>query len=313
MPAHPVDLEQALARLAAGGVVAIPTETVYGLAADAADEAALRAIFATKGRPMSNPLIVHLPDTAAVDDWAAALDDPTRALLAAFWPGPLTVVLPAREQVSRRVTAGGDSVALRVPAHPLARELLRRFGRALCAPSANRSGYVSPTTAAHVLADYPDHDVAVLDGGTCPAGIESTIVRPLDGVLQVLRPGAVPLAALRSAWPGPVEVVARSEVAVPGSAPRHYAPATPVAEAGREALQAAGPTSGVIARGAEPATAGAVVRLLPDEPEAFASALYATLRELDGLGLERILVESLPDGEDWTALRNRLARAAHPG
>ena len=181
-----VDLDEAAALLAAGAVVAIPTETVYGLAADATNEAALRQVFALKGRPLGNPLIVHLPDAIAAQDWANGTGDPAvTALLARFWPGPLTVVLPARPTVLPLVTAGSGQVALRVPAHPLARALLARFGGALCAPSANRSGYVSPTCAAHVLADYPDHDLAVLDGGDCPGGIESTIVRPLGAAREM--------------------------------------------------------------------------------------------------------------------------------
>lgn len=307
-----VDLEGALARLRAGEAVAIPTETVYGLAADARDEAALRRIFTLKGRPLTNPLIVHLPDVSAVTDWAAEVPDAVRALLDACWPGPLTVVLPARPSVSRLVTAGGDHVALRVPAHPLARELLRRFGSALCAPSANRSGYVSPTCAAHVLADYAGVDLAVLDGGDCPAGIESTIVRPVGDTLEILRPGSIAPETLRACWPGPVVAVQRTEVAVPGSAPRHYAPRTPVAEVSRDALREAGAGCAVVAHGELPVTAGATVRLLPADPESYAARLYAVLRDLDAGGFRRILVERLPDDERWQALANRLQRASFP-
>lgn len=312
MCAARIDIDEALVRLRAGDIVAIPTETVYGLAADARNESALRRIFACKGRPLTNPLIVHLPDTAAVDDWATGVTPAVRTLFTAFWPGPLTLVLPAKPGVLPLVTAGGDCVALRVPAHPLARELLQRFGGALCAPSANRSGYVSPTSAEHVLADYAGTDLAVLDGGACAGGIESTIVRPLGDTLEILRPGMVSPAALRAVWRGPVVQIQRPEVAVPGSAPRHYAPRTPVLEVDRAAMRDAGADTAIIARGAAPVSAGAALRVLPDEPDAYSAQLYAVLRELDGDGFRRILVESLPPDEAWQALANRLARAAFP-
>lgn len=307
-----VQLDEAVARLRAGQLVAMPTETVYGLAADARNDAALRRIFALKGRPLTNPLIVHLAAAADASRWAAQVPPAARALMAAFWPGPLTLVLPARPEVSRLVTAGGDSVALRVPAHPLARELLQRFGDALCAPSANRSGYVSPTSAAHVLADYAQDDLAVLDGGECARGIESTIVRPAGDTLEILRPGAVSPAQLRAVWPGPVVYIEKPEVAVPGSAPRHYAPRTPTLVVPREDLQAAGADSAVIALGSAPGGGAARTVVLPREPDAYAARLYDTLRELDAAGHARILVERVPDDEHWQALANRLGRAACP-
>lgn len=312
MCARRVEIDEAVVRLRAGEAVAIPTETVYGLAADARNASALGRIYALKGRPLSNPLIVHLPDAGDAADWAAPPTPAVRALCAAFWPGPLTVVLPARPEVLPLVTAGSDCVALRVPAHPLARELLRRFGGALCAPSANRSGYVSPTSAEHVLADYGSTDLAVLDGGVCDGGIESTIVRPAGDTLEILRPGIIPPAALRATWPGPVVTVGQPEVAVPGSALRHYAPRTPVRLAGRGEMRGAGPGTAVIACGSAPPTAGATVHVLPGDPDAYAASLYAVLRELDRGGFSRILVERLPAGEDWQALANRLERATHP-
>lgn len=314
MCAFRVDLDHAVARLRAGDVVAMPTETVYGLAGDARNDHALQKIFALKGRPLTNPLIVHLRDAAEVPFWAAGeLSPAVSALLDAFWPGPLTVVLPARDEVSRRVTAGGNSVALRVPAHPLAHELLVRFGGALCAPSANRSGYVSPVSAEHVLADYDGDELAVLDGGLCPRGIESTIVRPRGKVLEILRPGAVSLAVLQRAWPGPVEYIAKPEVAVPGSAPRHYAPRTPTRLVLRDALVDVGSDTAVIALAPAPesAHAGCLV-ILPHDPEEYAVSLYATLRQLDAGGYARILVERVPDDDHWLALSNRLGRAACP-
>lgn len=312
--ARRIDLDTAAALLAGGAVVAIPTETVYGLAADAGNEAALRQVFALKGRPLGNPLIVHLPGAGAASRWAEGTDDPRLApLLAAFWPGPLTVVLPARPGVLPLVTAGSGQVALRVPAHAMARALLARLGGALCAPSANRSGYVSPTRASHVLADYADHDLAVLDGGDCPGGIESTIVRPLGDTLQVLRPGALDLARLRAHWPGPVLATAPGALPVPGSSPRHYAPRTPVLLVERERLAEAGAQDAVLAIAPAPAglQAGAL-RELPDDPTGYGQALYATLRELDQAGHRRLLVQRPPAGDAWLAIANRLERAAHP-
>jgi len=313
MCAFRVDIDDAVARLRAGDCVAMPTETVYGLAGDARNETALQHIFALKGRPLSNPLIVHLHEVSDVPQWATGVTPAVRCLLDAFWPGPLTVVLPASASVSRLVTAGGDSVALRVPAHPLARELLARFGGGLCAPSANRSGYVSPVSAEHVLADYEQTPLAVLDGGVCPRGIESTIVRPRGEVLEVLRPGAIAVPELQRVWAGTVAYIARPEIAVPGSAPRHYAPRTPTQLVGRDALSSAGSDAAVVAIEPLPADckAGKIV-LLPAQPDAYAERLYTTLRTLDSEGFARILVERVPDNEHWLALTNRLGRAACP-
>ncbi|MBX3727090.1 MAG: threonylcarbamoyl-AMP synthase [Xanthomonadales bacterium] len=312
--ARSVDLDAAERLLRAGEVVAIPTETVYGLAADARNAGALARVFALKRRPLGNPLIVHLPDATVAPDWAHGTGDPAvAALLARFWPGPLTVVLPARPTVLPLVTAGSGQVALRVPAHPLARTLLARLDGALCAPSANRSGYVSPTSAAHVLADYPDHDLAVLDGGDCPGGIESTIVRPVGDTLQILRPGAIDLATLRNHWPGSVQATDPGALPVPGSSPRHYAPRTPVLLIERDRLVEAGPSDAVLA--ISPAPTGlhaAELRTLPDDPAGYARALYATLRALDRGGHGRLLVQRPPDADAWLAIANRLARAAHP-
>lgn len=311
MCAMRIGLDDAVRRLRAGDVVAVPTETVYGLAADARNDDALRRIYATKGRPAGNPLIVHIAGREQLPEWAATIPAAAEALLDACWPGPLTIVLPARAEVSRVVTAGADSVAVRCPAHPLFRELLLRFGGAVCAPSANRSGYVSPTSAAHVLDDYRDLPVAVLDGGECALGIESTIVRPNGTVLEVLRPGAVPVERLRVLWPGEVRVPAVAEVVVPGSAPRHYSPATRLHVVPRDALAGAGHDDVVVCfEGEPPASSARVVRLPPD-PAEYARRLYALLRELDAGGYSQIFLEELPAGEHWHAILDRLRRAAH--
>lgn len=314
MCAFRVDLDDAVTRLRSGGIVAIPTETVYGLAGDAGNESALRKIFALKGRPLSNPLIVHVHDANAARDWVRGeIPLNVLALMSAFWPGPLTLVLPARESVSRLVTAGGDSVALRVPAHPLASELLARLGGGLCAPSANRSGYVSPVSAEHVLADYASEELAVLDGGACPRGIESTIVRPRGDLLEILRPGALSVADLQRVWPGKIAYIAKPEIAVPGSAPRHYAPRTPTRLVTRDALVNASEGCAVIALDPVP-LAGNASRIvcLPRQPQDYAASLYSTLRELDAGAFSEILIERVPGDEDWLALANRLGRAACP-
>ena len=190
---------QAAERLRAGEVVAFPTETVYGLGADARNEAAVKRVFEIKRRPADHPLIVHLAEAAQADAWAVEVPDTARRLMARFWPGPLTLVLPAREDVPRLVTGGQDSVALRVPSHPLALALLNAFGGGLAAPSANRFGALSPTEAWHVRASLGDQVDLVLDGGPCRYGLESTIVSLLEERPRVLRPGALPLAALREA------------------------------------------------------------------------------------------------------------------
>ncbi len=246
-PADANAIASAVDILRAGGVVAIPTETVYGLGADARNEMAVRRVFAIKGRPADHPLIVHLADAAAADAWAAHIPAAARQLMARFWPGPLTLVLPARGDVPRVVTGGQDSVALRVPNHPTALAVLRAFGGGLAAPSANPFGGVSPTEAEHVRASLGDRVDLVLDGGPCRYGLESTIVSFLEERPRVLRPGALALSALREvlgaegvdigpqidtssdatslsqAAPG-----AASAPRVPGALPAHYAPATPL-------------------------------------------------------------------------------------
>ncbi len=315
---------QAAERLRAGEVVAFPTETVYGLGADARNEAAVKRVFEIKRRPADHPLIVHLAEAAQADAWAVEVPDTARRLMARFWPGPLTLVLPAREDVPRLVTGGQDSVALRVPSHPLALALLNAFGGGLAAPSANRFGALSPTEAWHVRASLGDQVDLVLDGGPCRYGLESTIVSLLEERPRVLRPGALPLAALREAL-GEVGIESgrpdSSPPRVPGALPGHYAPTTPleihVLEKlipRAEALLAEGLRVAVLRgnrslRGKQPLPALPQF-LLPSRPESFGRGLYARLRELDRFAFDRLLVEAPPDGEAWWAVNDRLARAA---
>ncbi|MGL4550066.1 MAG: L-threonylcarbamoyladenylate synthase [Gemmataceae bacterium] len=306
----PADLATAAALLRAGRLVAFPTETVYGLGADALDEAAVRRIFEAKGRPSHNPLIVHVagPDQAAqVAHWSDAA-----ALLARrFWPGPLTLVLPRRGPVPDAVTGGGPTVAVRQPDHPLALALLAAAGVPLAAPSANRSGRLSPTTADHVLADLDGRIDAVLDGGPTSAGIESTVLDLSGPTPRLLRPGPILPAALE-ALVGPVGRGVPPAVGAlpsPGMLERHYAPRTPLTLAADDGAALLGEGGGLLTHlGTAPP--GVTVERLPADAAGYAAGLYAALHRLDRLGLTRIVVAAPPDGEAWLAVRDRLRRAA---
>lgn len=318
----------AAARLRAGGVVAFPTETVYGLGADARNADAVRRVFTIKGRPADHPLIVHLAEASQAAAWASAIPETARHLMARFWPGPLTLVLPAREDVPRGVTGGQDSVALRVPNHPTALALLRAFGDAhgdgLAAPSANRFGTVSPTEAWHVRASLGVQVDQLLDGGPCRLGLESTIVSLLGDRPRVLRPGALPLAALRQALAeigSEFGIPSAATPRVPGALAAHYAPATPMEihaigllSARAESLMEQGLRVAVLRRNRSmrgmPALPPMPQFLLPTRPETYARSLYTRLRELDRFGFDRVLVEAPPTDEAWWAINDRLARAA---
>jgi L-threonylcarbamoyladenylate synthase len=327
-------------RLRCGGVVAFPTETVYGLGADARNESAVQQVFAIKGRPADHPLIVHLADTSQADAWAREIPECARRLMAHFWPGPLTLVLPAHDDVPRGVTGGQDSVALRVPAHPIALALLREFSgvhwNGLAAPSANRFGALSPTEAWHVRATFGIQVDQVLDGGPCRFGLESTIVSLLEQRPRVLRPGMLPLAALREVLgEDGFEFGGRPDCAsaaaslspspptprVPGSLASHYAPATPLEihtlttlPARANELLAGELRVAVLRRNRSlrgmPPMPPVPQFLLPARPEPYARGLYARLRELDRFGFDRLLVEAPPTDEAWWAVNDRLARAA---
>jgi L-threonylcarbamoyladenylate synthase len=316
------DMLLAAAVLRAGGVVAFPTETVYGLGADATRPDALERVYALKGRPRNHPLIVHVADAAAARAWAREWPEAAQRLAQRFWPGPLTLVLPRSPLAHDAVTGGQDTVALRVPAHPVARALLQAFGGAIAAPSANRYGHVSPTRAAHVREEFGDAVPIVLDGGDCEVGLESTIVACLDGRLVLLRPGAITRGDLRAAAGGEVALAAPGAPALPrtpGSTPAHYAPRTPLAlvdgtrlAAEARARAAAGQRVGVLALAGAPAGMPPAIRWLAGGSDAarYGHDLYARLRDLDRLGLGHLLVERVPAGEAWDAVRDRLARAA---
>lgn len=316
----PARIEEAARLLNAGELVAFPTETVYGLGADATNPAAVARIFAAKGRPRSHPVIVHVSNFDAAREWAGSVPDAAVKLADAFWPGPLTLVLPRSGRASDAVTGGQSSVALRAPAHPVARALLAAFGRGIAAPSANRYGRISPTRAADVREELGDRVALVLDGGDCDVGLESTIVACLDGRVTLLRPGSVSrsqLADVVGSVADPDETAPRA----PGRQRSHYAPGTPLSVLDATDLQRVvqdaldtGERIAVLARHDSPGTSdGLVWRRMPAAPAAYARALYAALRELDAAGAGRILVQAVPAEEAWAAVADRLTRAAARG
>jgi L-threonylcarbamoyladenylate synthase len=307
------DLRRAADFLRDGQLVAVPTETVYGLAADAADPEAVRRIFAAKGRPADHPLIVHLPRADALDEWARDIPEAARQLAGAFWPGPLTLILPRADRVDDVVTGGQDTVGLRVPGHPVTLSLLEIFGGGLAAPSANRFGRISPTTADHVVDEFAEKDTvaAVIDGGACPVGVESTIVDCTGTQPRILRPGMISAEQIGAVL-GTIPLVAANTEGprASGRLASHYAPETPVNIVAAEVLERADASTAVLALSTTPAITGCKAwRALPCDPVAYARGLYAALRELDAAGATRILVEAPPEGPEWAAVRDRLDRA----
>jgi L-threonylcarbamoyladenylate synthase len=316
----PAQIEEAAALLNAGDLVAFPTETVYGLGADAENPRAVSRIFAAKGRPAHHPLIVHFSNFAAARGWAAAVPPAAQRLAEAFWPGPLTLVLPKSGRVPDAVTGGQDTVALRAPAHPVARALLAAFGRGIAAPSANRYGRISPTRADDVREELGRRVALVLDGGDCEVGLESTIVACLGGRVTLLRPGSISRSQVADVV-GRVDDAGADAPRAPGRQRSHYAPGTPLelvepAALGPalEAALAGGGRIAVLARSAAATASDRVTwKRMPDEPAPYGRALYAALRALDATGSERILAEAAPAGEAWAAVSDRLARAATRG
>ncbi|TSC34001.1 threonylcarbamoyl-AMP synthase [Corallococcus sp. Z5C101001] len=316
---NPDLLDRAVELLRRGGVIALPTETVYGLAANAEDELAVRRVFAIKGRPATHPLIVHIPGAEHLSAWAREVPDEAKALARAFWPGPLTLVLPRTARATDAVTGGQDTVALRVPGHPVALEVLRQLGGGVAAPSANRFGRVSPTTAEHVQRDLGTDVDLVLDGGASTVGVESTIVDLSSGAPAILRPGGLAIEDVERVLGRAVPVRASATVRVSGSLASHYAPRAGVvlAEPGEavqrvEALRAQGLRVGVLGP-ASLSLPGDVRRFdVPGEPAEAARVLYARLREADEQGHD-VLVACLPAASGLgIAVRDRLSRAAAP-
>jgi L-threonylcarbamoyladenylate synthase len=299
-------IDAAVRVLRRGGLVAFPTETVYGLGADATNVAAVERVFAVKGRPRGHPLIVHVGGAAALDRWAVAVPEAARALAERFWPGPLTLLLRRDPRVPDIVTGGRATIGLRVPGHPVALELLDAFGGGIAAPSANRFGRVSPTTAEHVRADLGAAVDLILDGGPSIVGVESTIVDCTTDPPSILRHGAVTVASVREAVGGPVVEGDVGESRAPGMLASHYAPRAAV-------VLAADPAAAAARADAERRTGRTVDVLAPDvSPANYARHLYAWLREADERQLDVLVVVPPDDIGIGAAVNERLRKAAAP-
>lgn len=307
------ELARAGALIRDGRLVAFPTETVYGLGANALDPAAVRRIFEAKGRPVTSPLIVHVASVESALRLARHWPEAADALAARFWPGPLTLVVPKASRIPDVVTSGLDTVGLRVPAHPVALALLAEAGVPIAAPSANRFTRLSPTTAAHVRDGLGDAVDLVLDGGPTRVGIESTVLSLVGNVPRLLRPGMISRARLEEVI-GPVEAAGRVENGAahpsPGMHPRHYSPATPllVVSSGEVPSRGRGVYLG-LSSPREPAPAAFVA--MPEDPGAYAAVLYEILHRLDRQGYEWIAIERPPATAEWAGIADRLERAAH--
>jgi L-threonylcarbamoyladenylate synthase len=325
---HPAPdmIARAAVILGAGGLVAFPTETVYGLGANALDVAAVARIFAAKGRPAANPLIVHVPNAVAATGLAASWPDAAARLAQRFWPGPLTLVLNKNTQVPDIVTAGGATVAVRVPAHPVALALLKAAGVPLAAPSANRSSELSPTSAEHVLRGLAGRIDMVLDAGPTSGGLESTVLDVTTSPPRLLRPGLIAPTDIETII-GPLIRPEREPSALgplvprsPGMLGRHYAPRAPlecvsddgsdrVAELCRQGLRV-GWLTVASQKAKKVPDAHVMLRTMPSDPPAYAAELYAALHELDHAGVDRIVVVLPPSSEEWLAVHDRLRRAS---
>jgi L-threonylcarbamoyladenylate synthase len=321
-PEAPADaiLTAAAAVIRAGGLVAFPTETVYGLGANALDERAVRRLFATKGRPASNPLIVHVAERSQVNEVAAQWPESAQRLAERFWPGPLTLVVFKQAKIPSLVTAGGPTIAVRMPGHNVALGLIRSSGVPLAAPSANRSGTLSPTSAEHVVRGLGGAVDLILDGGATEVGVESTVIDLTVSPPRLLRPGHIPPTQIEEVI-GPIQRQGHpAEGAVPrspGMLSRHYAPQTPLecVANGPErvaSLVGAGERVGWLTFQVPKTVLPENVRyvVMPSNAAEYAARLFAELHRLDEMGLDRIVVESPPETEPWLAVRDRLKRAA---
>ena len=306
------DIARAARILRSGGLVAFPTETVYGLGADASSASAMAKLYAVKRRPADHPVIVHFASTDAAFGWASEVPESARKLAKAFWPGPLTLVLKRSQKAQDFVTGGQDTVGLRFPSHPVARELLQLFGRGVAAPSANRFGRISPTTAAHVRADLGADVDLVLEGGPTEVGIESTILDLSGAGPVLLRPGRISRQELEQVVGSPVLEKSAGSPRHSGGLERHYAPRTPAR------LVPAYDLDREIARLKEKVAVLAFSRpdervdywlRMPRDPRAYAQRLYAALRELDSAACAEILIEAPPETPEWAAIGDRLKRA----
>jgi L-threonylcarbamoyladenylate synthase len=309
-------IDEAVAILRSGGLVAFPTETVYGLGARALDSAAVARIFVAKGRPAAHPIIAHVLDENGARKMAAEWSELASALARAFWPGPLTIVAPKRPEISAELTGGGNSVGIRAPSHRVARALIAALGEPIAAPSANRFQGISPTLASHVVKSLGDRVDLILDGGACSRGIESTVVSiSRTNEIHLLRPGSISIEALGKF----AKVIYQNQKAAegearasPGMDAKHYAPRARLLVAPREELAklATGKKVGIVLQGNSAGLEVFSTRVLPADASGFATAIFATLHELDDLECDLILVEAPPSTDDWIAVRDRLTRAS---
>ena len=313
--------------LCAGGVVAFPTETVYGLGADVTNPDAISRVYKIKQRPIDHPLIVHIGAISHLEHWAQAIPASAWKLASHFWPGPLTLILQRSRHIPDSVTGGQNTVGIRIPAHPVALALLHALGpkKALAAPSANRFGRISPTTATHVQQELGSNVDMILDGGACAVGLESTIISFHDESPRILRPGGIALSALEAVLNGPVMLAHNTinpTIRTSGSLPAHYAPVTPLsvypaAQIGQHALALAAQNLRVLVMTwsnpdkLPPLTQSIEQYSMPADPVAYGQQLYAKLRQFDQAAFDYLLIEAPPDHPDWLAIADRLQRASH--
>jgi len=308
------EIRKAAEILRAGGLVAFPTETVYGLGADASNPKAVARLYAVKRRPAGHPVIVHFDSVERALAWARDIPEDARTLAKRFWPGPLTLILKRSSNAADFVTGGQDSVGLRVPSHPVAHELLEAFAGGVAAPSANRFGLVSPTTAAHVREDLGGDVDLILEGGASEIGIESTIVDLSGGGTALLRPGAVSRQQLEKVLNKKIQETERSSVRHSGGLERHYAPRTPARLVPTHALDkeiAALKERVAVLAFSRPDERVDYWLRMPRDASGYAQRLYAALRELDSAGCEAILIEAPPEAPEWAAVQDRLKRACN--
>ena len=308
------EIDQAVMLLREGKLIGLPTETVYGLAADASNSVAVREIFRLKGRPADHPVIVHLASSGQLTEWAVLSDDRAMRLAKAFWPGPLTLVLPKLPHVDEQLTGGQQTIAVRVPAHPVARQILKKFGGGLAAPSANRFGKISPTMAHHVRDEFGSELPLVVEGGDCEVGLESTILS-LIAEPELLRPGAISRAELERVIGAPVQLSNRLGQRASGLLERHYSPTTPAVLSERANIRTLLASSEYADRRigllllSDDSDLGEHVVTLPDDPRGYGRQLYSSLRRLDQLQFDTIVIEQPPQGSEWAAVNDRLGRA----